>query len=298
MQPLNIKQLEAFCCVVEEGSFTAAADKLYLAQSTVSGHVAGLEKELGVALLARTGKRRIDLTVEGRRVYEHAKAILRSCEQLSAELETETGSELTVAASSIPMQYVLPQLAAGFAAVSPGCRFTLRQGDSESVHRLVLQGEAHVGFVGAVFDEQSLRYDRICRDDLVLVTPDAPRYRALWEAGAAGNELLPTEPLLFREGGSGTQVAGLRFLRDNGIDIEKLNVAARVENSEALLRLVSCGLGCAVVSGQAAGSVKGLLSFPLTGKSTWRELYMISPKDRRPTPIARSFMDFVLSQVE
>ncbi|MBR0179947.1 MAG: hypothetical protein IJQ03_05865, partial [Firmicutes bacterium] len=186
----------------------------------------------------------------------------------------------------------------GFAALRPDCRFTLRQGSSQEIHRQVLQGEAHVGFVGAVFNEQDLRYDRICSDPLVLVTPDNDRYRRLWEQGRAGNELLQNEPLLFREGGSGTQVAGQRFLTENGIDIEKLNVAARIENSEALLRLVSCGMGCAVVSGRAAGSTRGLLSFPLVGKSTFRDLYMIQPKDRRPTKVARSFMDHVLSNRE
>lgn len=55
MQTLNLKQLEAFVAVVESGSFTAAAERLFLAQSTVSGHVAALEKDLGVALLLRTG---------------------------------------------------------------------------------------------------------------------------------------------------------------------------------------------------------------------------------------------------
>ena len=69
MQNLNLKQLEVFAAVVEQGSFTAAAEQLYLAQSTVSGHITALEKELGVTLLLRTGKRKIALTEEGRKVY-------------------------------------------------------------------------------------------------------------------------------------------------------------------------------------------------------------------------------------
>ena len=43
MQNLNLKQLEVFAAVVEQGSFTAAAEQLYLAQSTVSGHITALE---------------------------------------------------------------------------------------------------------------------------------------------------------------------------------------------------------------------------------------------------------------
>ena len=59
MQNLNLKQLEVFVTVVEEGSFTAAAEHLYLAQSTVSGHISALEKEMGLTLLLRTGKRKV-----------------------------------------------------------------------------------------------------------------------------------------------------------------------------------------------------------------------------------------------
>ena len=103
MQTLNLKQLEAFAAVVEHGSFTAAADALFLAQSTVSGHVSALEADLGVPLLLRTGKRKIALTEEGRRVYAHAKAILQSCGELSQELEEHRALDLTLAASSIPM---------------------------------------------------------------------------------------------------------------------------------------------------------------------------------------------------
>ncbi len=295
MQSLNLKQLEVFCTVVAEGSFTAAAEKLYLAQSTVSGHVAALEKDLGVPLLVRTGKRRIALTGEGRRVYAHARAILQSCDELSRELEEQVSRELTIAASSIPMQYILPRLLTDFAAAAPDCRFTLRDGDSQEVHSVVLQGEASVGFVGAVLNNRELRYDPIALDPLVLVTPDTPRFRELRESGAAGNQLLTTEPLLFREGGSGTQIAGQRFLTENAIAAESLNIVARIENSEALLRAVGCGLGCAVVSGLAAANTRGLISFPLVGKNNCRELYMIQPRDRRPTRAGRSFIDFVLA---
>ncbi len=295
MQALNLKQLEVFCAVVEQGSFTAAAEKLYLAQSTVSGHVAALEEDLGVPLLVRTGKRRISLTGEGRRVYAHARTILQSCEELSRELEEQVSRELTVAASSIPMQYILPRLITDFAAAAPDHRFILRDGDSQEVHQTVLQGEANLGFVGAVLNTREFRYDPIARDPLVLVTPDTPKFRELRAQGAAGNQLLREEPLIFREGGSGTQIAGQRFLTENGIDVEELTIVARIENSEALLRAVSCGLGCAVVSGLAAATNKGLISFPLVGKSTSRELYMILPRDRRPTKAARSFIDFVLA---
>ena len=132
-------------------------------------------------------------------------------------------------------------------------------------------------------------------DFIVLVTPDTPRYRAMFDAGESGNALLG-EPLIFREGGSGTQLAGQKFFTENGIDSGALNIVARIDNSEAVLRAVACGLGCAVVSGLAAGATKELLSFPLVGKNNEREIYMIRSRDRRPTKSARAFIDFLLDR--
>lgn len=295
MQTLNLKQLEVFCAVVERGGFTAAAEALYLAQSTVSGHISALEAEVGMPLLRRTGKRRIELTEAGERFYAHARTILHSCAELARELDEENSRELSVAASSIPAQYILPGLLTAFRRKEPEYRFHLRTGSSETVHTAVTRGDVNVGFVGAVMESGKLLYECIGEDPLVLVTPDTPEFREMLEQGCMGNELF-SRPLIFREGGSGTQMAGQKYLTENGIHVEELNIVARMDNSEALLRAVENGMGCAVVSGLAARSSEKLLAFPLAGQNASRRLYMIRPMDRRPTRAAQKFIDFVLSQ--
>lgn len=291
----NLKQLEAFAAVVECGSFTAAAEKLYLAQSTISGHVAALEKDIGVPLIVRSGKHRIVLTEEGRRVFAHAKAILQSCDQLSRDLEERTSVELALAASTIPMSYLLPRLIAGFSKRMPECRFTLRGGDSTCVHEQVLDGEVQIGFVGAVMNRKELVYDLLCEDRLMLLTPDSDRYRTLQRDGAAGNALL-SEPLIFRESGSGTQLAVDKFLCENRIKTEDIHVVARMDNNDTILRAVAQGLGVAIMSELAAGLAQNVLSFSLEGKSTVRCLYMIHSKERRLTNTAQAFRDYILNR--
>lgn len=293
----NLKQLEAFVAVIECGSFTAAADKLYLAQSTVSGHVAAMEKDIGVPMLVRSGKRKIILTEEGRRVYAHAKVILQSCDQMSKELEERTSVELMLAASSIPLGYLLPELIVGFKEKMPLCRFTLRSGDSTQVYEQVLDGDAQIGFVGSVLNRKELHYDLLKEDKLVLLTPDNERYRALLESEICGNELF-SEPLIFRESGSGTQQAVDEFFCENRINTDNINVIARIHNNDTVLRAVSQGLGTAIVSGLAAKTAQNVLVFPLIGKRTTRYLYMIHPKDRRLTNTADAFRKFVLKQFE
>ena len=92
-----------------------------------------------MTLLLRTGKRKIALTEEGRKVYTHAKVILQNCADLTRQLMEHAHLELTLAASSIPMQYLLPGYLADFSRQYPQYRFILRGGDSDAVHRMVLR---------------------------------------------------------------------------------------------------------------------------------------------------------------
>ena len=287
MQNLNLKQLEVFAAVVVQGSFTAAAEQLYLAQSTVSGHITALEKELGVTLLLRTGKRNIALTEEGRKVYTHAKVILQNCADLTRQLMEHAHLELTLAASSIPMQYLLPGYLADFSRQYPQYRFILRGGDSDAVHRMVLDGEAQLGFAGAVLNRQALCYEPIAQD--------APKYRALQKSGVSGNELLG-EPLIVRAGGSGTKLAVDHFLCDNRITSESIRVIARVESAQAMQRMVAQGMGVAVVSGFAARQARGILPFRLEGKSTTRQLYLLYAKGCRMTKPIQALYARILAQ--
>jgi DNA-binding transcriptional LysR family regulator len=66
---ISLKQLEVFVTIVECGNFTEAGRKLYLAQSTVSSHITALEETLRVSLFRRESKRTIELTADGKRVY-------------------------------------------------------------------------------------------------------------------------------------------------------------------------------------------------------------------------------------
>ena len=65
MLEINLKQLEAFVTTAEYSSFTKAAESLYLTQSTVSAHINSMEQALGVRLIQRGSRRRVQLTTEG-----------------------------------------------------------------------------------------------------------------------------------------------------------------------------------------------------------------------------------------
>ena len=296
MVNINLKQLEAFVTVADCGSFTEAAEQLYVAQSTVSGHIRALEEELGTTLILRSGKRKLSLTESGRGVYVHACEILQHCKALSRE--SEYGDMLRIGASTIPGQYIAPGYIAAFCQQYPECRVSLQKGDSESVHNMVLGGEVQLGFVGSVMDRKELVYQQVGEDRLVLITPNTPYYRDRQKAGVPGCELLE-EPMIFRESGSGTQRAVDEYLTRIGIGPEQVKKVAATDSSEVMLQLVSRGMGNAVVSSLSAqqwAREGAVLLFELGRGEVSRQIYMIHRRHGYPGTWARKFLEYMQSK--
>jgi molybdenum-dependent DNA-binding transcriptional regulator ModE len=132
---VELNLVEIFCRVVDEGSFSRAAEKLRLSQPTVSGHVRNLEGLIGMKLLDRL-PRGIALTPAGKLLYKHGTAIrnekdsaIRALKQL---LNSEQG-ELLLSGSTIPAEYILPPIIASFRAEFPSIKVEIRISDSEHV---------------------------------------------------------------------------------------------------------------------------------------------------------------------
>ena len=120
MRDINLKQLEVFVTTAEYGSFTRAADVLYLSQSTVSSHIRSLEETLGVLLFDRAARRRVALTEAGKRIYPTAREIVDRCRALQSNLPEREGNLLTGGVSTVPAQYLIPRLLADFSRQRPG----------------------------------------------------------------------------------------------------------------------------------------------------------------------------------
>ena len=113
---MNLKQLEAFVRVAETKSFSAAAKQLYLTQPTVSAHIASLERELNTCLLVRNTKG-VALSESGKELYAYAEQMLELEQKIRDRFGLtgkQSGSVLRIAASTIPSQYLLPDIMAQF----------------------------------------------------------------------------------------------------------------------------------------------------------------------------------------
>ena len=113
----RLKPLRAFCQVARLGSVSRAAEALYLSQPAVTLQLQALERELGVRLLERSGKR-LTPTREGELLYEMAKPLVEGLDGLAASFREQVrgldAGELNVAAGSSTILYLLPGIVDAF----------------------------------------------------------------------------------------------------------------------------------------------------------------------------------------
>ena len=300
MTEFSLKQIEVFVAVAEHGSFTRASEELYLTQSTVSAHIQALEQALGTALFVRQTRRQVHLTPEGEMIYPAAKKILADCRSLSELVQREESDlPLQLGASTVPGQYLLPDLLAGFMKKYTDCRYFLRRGDSAEIHRLLRQGEIRLGFVGAALEPDTFVYTPLAEDRLVMVTENSPRYRRLQQEGIPGKSLL-SEPTVAREEGSGTDREIQNYMGRLGFPQEKLQIVARVDDPETIKRMVAQGVGVSILSALAVQREVNdgrLLTFDLDKEGLRRKIYLISRKDIIYTRMEQRFIDYVKRNV-
>lgn len=297
MNNLNLKQLETFVTVAEKGSFTKAANALYMAQSTVSNHIQQLEESLGLILFVRDMKRNISLTPDGNRIYQFAKEILLRCSELEETILENKKSQLIIGASTVPTESILPELIHKFIKTYPNCRFVVKNGDSDQIQRMLTDGEISIGFVGTSDNRQEIIYEKITEDRFVMITPNTPGYVKLHEQGVYGKELL-NKPLIFRENGSGTQKLIDNYLGSMDVTEDNLNIVAYVSSSQLQKDLVKMGTGVAILSEYSTRDLVSsgrVLRFEMERNCLSRNIYMAKDKKGILNSLALEFDKFVKS---
>ena len=281
---MEFKQLEAFVAVVDYGSFSEAARKLYLTQPTISAHVRSLEEELHTKLIIRTTKK-TTITTKGYQLYDSAVRMLEIRNNL---LENFTGVQkhmIDLAASTIPSSYLLPEILAAYGKTHPDTYFHSIQTDSaESINR-VLDGTVDLALVGQNTSDESCVFLPFCQDELVIATPVTQHYLEM-----------QNHAIIIREKGSGTKKEMDIFLEKLGITSSDLNVIARMNDLESIKKSIVNGLGISILSARSTidlQKTKQILLFPLEESAHKRTFYIVYSKNRILKPHVRQFIRFV-----
>ena len=292
---MNFKQLEAFVLVAELKSFSKTAKKLFLTQPTISAHISSLEKELNVRLFVRNTKN-VDLSEDGKRLYAYARQIVDIEELIEQEFFNHAPYKkcITIAASTVPAQYLLPQILAVFGDKYPDEQLQVLELDSAKVIQLVAEHEVEVGFTGTVLDKMHCTYLPFYEDELVIITPNNENYQKLRTEKLA--KWLTNEKFIMREEGSGTRKEAENKLEMLGLAINKLNVVASIANQETIKRSVAKGMGISIISKLAVEEEiqsGKLCAINLSDASNKRSLNLIYNKNHQLSSSAAKFVKTV-----
>jgi DNA-binding transcriptional LysR family regulator len=170
---VDVRHLEAVLAVAEEGSFTAAADRLRTVQSHVSTLVRQLERELGVQLLVRTRQRTVP-TEFGVRVLERARAIRSEIEALHKDVSMLRGLEAghaTLGVVGTVSRSVVPVLVAEMRRAAPGLSLRLTEGASERLAGEVAERQLASAIVTEPVSDARLVVEHLRDEDLVALLP-------------------------------------------------------------------------------------------------------------------------------
>ena len=295
---MEFKQIEAFVNVIKYKSFSKAADASFLTQPTISTHISSLEKELGVTLIDRLGKESRP-TKEGRAFYKYAISLINTREKAMLEIGSR-GGEISgivdIRASSIPGQYIVPELMTGFRKIFPSARFYMEQSDSETVWDCIEENDGELGFTGG-YKSNGLKYDLLFKDSMVLITPKSDKYMKLREKSEyIQREDFLEEDFVWREEGSATRSTFEDMIYS--LHGKRPVVIATVNSLEAIKRCVAGGLGVSVLSETAVSkdAEASYLSFKMADVKLEREFYLVTNKNVTLSPTAIKFRDFVLNK--
>lgn len=288
---MEFRQLEAFCAIVEWGSFSEAARHLYITQPTISNHITSLEKTLNTRLLDRTTKS-LSLTEDGRQFYEYARNLIRLREKTLQTFDKTRSNIIELGASSIPSAYILPEILSAYREKMPEIIFDVTQSDSQGILKELRTGNLDIGITGSHLSDEHFCCTPIYHDEMVLVTPNTPYYQKLKNEHASLNRLLQ-EPYLMRENGSNTRKHAEQFLESMGFDNTCLHIAAYMNDLESIKQSIIYGLGTSILSKKVTKDLEKdhcVLTFPLSDTEVSRNYYLIYRKSRI---ISRQLWDFL-----
>ena len=277
---MNVEaRLRAFAAVARDGSFSRAAERLYVSQPAVSKHVASLEAELGVQLVVRSRAGTV-LTPTGQMLADYvlrAEALLANARRaLASGAEAQLGT-LSLAASGIPGTYLLPSLIARFHDEAPAVELDFRVSTSGGSIELVRSHEVELAVVGGMTVPHELDSEPLIDDEVVLVGAPLLAERRL--------RLKDLEGLTWvsREEGSATRAAVEAARWQMGLQVVR---TLELPSWEAVKLAVARGAGIAAISRFALGLELEIGALAVLDVPRWRLNRTVAVVTARGVPLS------------
>ena len=288
---MDFKQIEAFVNVVRYKSFSKAADATFFTQPTISTHIRNLEKELGVKLLDRKS-RIVEMTPQGSKFYKYAVEMINARAQAFealSDMDENIGGILEIQTSSIPGVTFLPDLLAGFRSEHSGIQYYVSMSDTQTVVDNISERIGEIGFVGESVSNGSIECVKVATDSSVMIAPKSFKVKSSINLSEA-----LSYPFIWRETGSATRKTFEAAALARGFEKDEFEVAALVDDMDAIVRSVEAGLGVSIISEKIASTLGDRVrTVEIKDFKEDRSFYMIKLKSISLSPAAEAFSQYV-----
>jgi len=240
---MDMRQLEMFRAVAEDGAFTAAAARLHVSQSAVSRQLKLLEEELGTLVFHRTG-RGVTLTAPGELLLSAAHRITREIDDVVSQISDTQALQrgvLSIGGGMTVCLYILPKLLRKFRAQFKEMDLRVITGSTDAILRLLRAREIEIALLTLPVVAADLEVVPVLKEEMVVVT--AAKH-PLGRGRSIDPRALAKVPLILFESGSNSRRAVDELLRDEKIPV---NVIMETENVEIIKSMVASGLGVTVI---------------------------------------------------
>ncbi|MDN4075442.1 LysR family transcriptional regulator [Fictibacillus terranigra] len=300
--PINLHQLQLFCCVVEHGSYSQAAKSLIMTQPALSIQVKSLEKKLGAKLFVRKGNK-IELTEAGKLVNQYASSLLSLDKQLRSsvgELISGESGQIVIGSNRPIGRYLLPNYILKFMQRYPTVELTTTYDNTDQICRYVLDEKVNVGFVTWSKEQKHATSSKIIKhligkDHWILVCAAGSPW-ATWRGSI--QDVLRKAPLIGSLPKTTHGEIINREMHRLGLDSNDYRFSLRLDDIESIKMAVISQLGIAFLPQTTIErelSNKELVPVPLTTEyKLYLDYYLVLKEGTYITPTLNNFIKFIL----
>jgi len=289
----TFRQLQIFEAIVRLGSFTRAAEELFLTQPTVSMQTKKLADALGLPLFEQIG-RNVRPTEAGLELYESCRRIFENLANLEMKISDLKGirrGRLRLGVITTA-KYFAPEVLGEFCQLYPGIEVALKVSNRDRIIERLSSNEDDLYIMGqAPVDQSEIVAYPFAPNPLVVM---APRNHPLVGQKNIPLSRIAEEPLILREPGSGIRDATLRLFEQHGL---RPKVRMELGSNEAIKHGIVGGLGLSVLSLHTLaleGPDGPVALLDVEGFPIMRQWYLVHPKGKQLSLVAQAFLDFAL----
>ncbi len=285
---MELHQLRYFVAVVENGTFSRAAERVHVAQPSLSQQIRKLENELGQPLFNRLG-RSVELTEGGRQLLTRAREILRNVDDTQRQLqESSSGEATTLTFGALPMiaPYFLPPVMERFHREQPNVTLCLQEELTSRLVQEVIDGQLDFAIVALPINDPRLREEDLFAEPFFVVVPRD--HRLAKRKGAVTFKDLKNEAFILLHDMHRLGDKIMRICRHNEYQPD---VLIRTLQLDTMHQFVARGFGISIVPAMARKENGGEPVYrPLSGKNATRRVGVIWRKKAYRSKTAERFI--------